>query len=141
MGVIIDANVFIAAERREWSARRFLNYLERILPAEEFELPATVAAELIHGIFRAKIPQQAQIRSTFVEEILHVIPTIIFTKETAWIAGRIRGEQAKVGNTLPFADSLIAATALELGSAVLTNNLKDFVRIPGLQVIPFSIQP
>jgi predicted nucleic acid-binding protein len=56
---------------------------------------------------------------------------------TALIAGRIRGEQGSAGNTLPTADSFIAATALELHCAVITLNVKDFIRIPDLQVIAF----
>ena len=55
------------------------------------------------------------------------------------IAGQLRAEQANVGNELPFADSLIAATAMFLQRPLLTMNLRDFERIPGLTVIPFHL--
>jgi len=113
--------------------------LERTFPLEKFEVPATVAAELVHGIFRARTPAQSHDRTAFVEEILYVLPVIPITTATAWIAGRIRGEQARIGNSLPFADSLIAAAALEDDYAVLPANIKDVARILSLRVIPFAL--
>ena len=38
---------------------------------------------------------------------------------------------------IPFGDLLIGATALSLGFKVLTVNLRDFQRIPGLTVMQF----
>ena len=38
---------------------------------------------------------------------------------------------------IPFGDLLIGATALSLGFKVLTGNLRDFQRIPGLMVMQF----
>jgi len=43
-------------------------------------------------------------------------------------------ESAK-GNVLPFNDLLIAAAAIEQGYAVLTENVRHFQKIPGLNVI------
>jgi predicted nucleic acid-binding protein len=44
-------------------------------------------------------------------------------------------EQAAQGINLPLADLIIGATAVELGYAVATGNLRDFKRIPGLRVV------
>jgi predicted nucleic acid-binding protein len=60
-----------------------------------------------------------------------------YTKETALLAGKIDGEQQARGVVLPFVDLLIGATALSLGYSVLTSNLRDFQRIPGLSVVQF----
>jgi tRNA(fMet)-specific endonuclease VapC len=57
------------------------------------------------------------------------------TTEIAELAGRIEGEQAARGVTIAFEDLLIGATALHLGFAVLTLNLRHFQMIPGLSVI------
>jgi predicted nucleic acid-binding protein len=67
VGIILDSNVFIAAERRNWSAQYLLSHLEQTLPLEKFEIPATVAAELIHGIFRSKTAEQIEKRTAFIE--------------------------------------------------------------------------
>jgi predicted nucleic acid-binding protein len=39
------------------------------------------------------------------------------------------------GVVIPFGDLLIGATALSLGYNILTGNLRDFRRIPGLTVM------
>lgn len=56
-------------------------------------------------------------------------------ESTAEIIGRIGAEQAVKGITLPVADLIIGACALELGYAVETTNMRDFNRIPGLSVV------
>jgi len=53
------------------------------------------------------------------------------------LAGKLDGEQQRNGVVIPFADLLIGATALWLGYSVLTVNLRDFRRIPGLSVVQF----
>lgn len=58
------------------------------------------------------------------------------TESTAEIIGRIGAEEAAKGNTLPLADLIIGACALELGYAVGTNNIRDFNLIPGLRIVP-----
>jgi predicted nucleic acid-binding protein len=52
----------------------------------------------------------------------------------ARLAGRIEGQQEAVGIQFAFEDLLIGATALHLGYEVATLNLRDFQRIPGLNV-------
>jgi predicted nucleic acid-binding protein len=52
------------------------------------------------------------------------------------LAGRLNGEQQNQGSVIPFTDLLIGATAIELGYSVLTANLRDFQKIPGLFVVP-----
>jgi predicted nucleic acid-binding protein len=56
------------------------------------------------------------------------------TATTAEILARIGGEQAAKGVNLPLADLIIGACAIELGYAIATSNLRDFSRIPGLEV-------
>jgi hypothetical protein len=51
------------------------------------------------------------------------------------IIARIGAEQAVKGITLPLADLIIGACALELGYAIATVNVRDFNRIPGLNII------
>ncbi|HEY5330866.1 MAG TPA: PIN domain-containing protein [Acidobacteriaceae bacterium] len=139
MGAVVDTGIFIAHERRGSSALVLRAGLTNISPPESFVVSCISLAELVHGIYRAKTSEQYAKRYTFVREVSSAFPVLSFTEDTAWIAGRIRGEQAKAGNTLPFADSLIAAVAIELDYGVVTLNVRDFVRIPGIRVIPFAM--
>ena len=92
------------------------------------------AAEIGHGIYRANTPELRDRRRAFLDELKATVPIHPVTEATAEIVARIGGEQAARGITLPLADLLIGACALELGYAVGTNNLRDFGRIPGLHV-------
>jgi predicted nucleic acid-binding protein len=50
------------------------------------------------------------------------------------LAGKLDGEQQSRGVVIPFADLLIAATALYLDYTVLTVNVRHFRQVPGLSV-------
>ena len=63
---------------------------------------------------------------------MEVVP---YTQSTAFLAGRIDGEQRAIGVTIPSLGLLIGATALEIGYAVVTANLRHFQLIPGLEVV------
>jgi tRNA(fMet)-specific endonuclease VapC len=63
------------------------------------------------------------------------LPVHPVTKQTAFLAGQIQGEEAAKGNVLPLSDLLIAAAAIEQGYAVLTENLRHFQLVPDLTVV------
>ncbi|MEO7028653.1 MAG: type II toxin-antitoxin system VapC family toxin [Acidobacteriaceae bacterium] len=74
---------------------------------------------------------------TFLDDLIAVLPVYDYTLEAAEIAGRIDAQERIKGFHIPFADLLIGATALSVGYAVLTSNLRHFRLIPGLSVTPF----
>jgi tRNA(fMet)-specific endonuclease VapC len=91
-------------------------------------------AELIHGAYRAKTPGVRDRRLEFIDRLSRDVPAYPVTLEIARIAGRVEGENAARGVILGFEDVLIGATALHLGYAILTLNVRDFERIPGLEI-------
>lgn len=95
--------------------------------------------ELIHGIYRATAPEIRARRESFIQELAADLTVYPYTAETAWLAGRLGGEQQAKGNSIPFSDLLIGATALSLGYSVLTLNLRHFGLVPGLQVLSFPM--
>jgi len=92
-------------------------------------------AELGHGIYRADTPERSRMRRQFLDELKTHVPVHPVTESTAEIIARIGAEQAAKGITLPLADLIIGACALELGYAICTANVRDFRRIPGLNLI------
>lgn len=52
----------------------------------------------------------------------------------AFRAGRLDGSLQAAGTRVALGDLLIGATALELGYAVATHNVRHFRMIPGLMV-------
>lgn len=104
---------------------------------QDAALSAVGLTELIHGLYRAKTPAIRLRREAFLNELLADLTVYPYTKETAMVAGKLDGEQQSKGVVIPFGDLLIGATALLLGYSVLTINLRDFRRIPGLNVVQF----
>jgi tRNA(fMet)-specific endonuclease VapC len=100
-------------------------------------MSAVTLAELVHGVARANTPQIKEARRAFIDELKRHVPVHPVTDTTAEIAGRPSGEQAAKGVTLPAADLLIGASAVEQGYAVATLNIRHFPKIPGLHVISF----
>ncbi len=135
MGLILDSSVVIASERRGDTVEQLIQEIVRVAGDQEAALSAIGLTELIHGIYRARTPEIRSRRESFLNELIADVTVYPYTKETALLAGRLDGEQQGRGVVIPFGDLLIGATALSLGYKVLTGNLRDFRRIPGLQVI------
>ena len=135
LGLVLDSSAVIAAERDK---QRVVDFMEAILAAHgplDLSLSPVTVAELVHGIYRARTPEASRRRREYIEELVSLIPVHPVTDRTAWLVGRIEGQEAAKGNVLPFNDLMIAAAAMEQGYAVATLNLRHFQKIPGLAVI------
>ena len=135
MGLILDSSVVIAAERHGDTVEQLIEQIVNRTGDQEAALSAIGLTELIHGIYRARTPEMRLRRETFLNELLADLTVHPYTKETAMLAGKLDGEQQSRGVVIPFGDLLIGATALSLGYQMLTGNLRDFQRIPGLSVV------
>ncbi len=135
MGVIVDSSVVIKAERRGWTVYQLIERLTMACGQTDAALSAVGAVELLHGIWRAKDSVLHARRIEFVEQVLRSLPVEPLTLATARVAAKIDGESKNRGMTIPFADLLIGSTAVELGYAVVTGNVRHFRLIPELTVI------
>ena len=135
MGIILDSSVIIAAERRGHTVREILEQMRTVQGGDvELALSVVSIAELVHGAYRTKTQEQQQRRLEFIDRLSSDAPVYPVTLDIARLAGRIEGQQGAVGVRLAFGDLLIGATALHLGYAVATLNIRDFQRIPNLSV-------
>src|SRR5213595_2863962 len=135
MGVVLDSSVLIAGERRRESVRDALPILQAAHGGVECALSVVTIVELTHGIYRAKNDADRERRRAFSEELRRDMVVHPVTVEIAEVAGRIEGEQAARGVSVAFEDLLIGTTALHLGYAVVTSNVRHFQVIPGLTVV------
>ncbi len=111
-----------------------LSAIRELAGPEEIALSVVSVMELEHGIWRAKEPAQATRRKQFLEDLINNIPVYPITTELARKAGRIDAEQQARGIGIAFADLLIGVSALDLGYAVMTHNVRHFQMIPDLVV-------
>jgi predicted nucleic acid-binding protein len=133
MDLILDTNVFISMERygRRLDTPSWEGY-------DDTFISAITVSELLVGVHRADTPSRKARRLAFVEAILNNFGVLDFTGEIARIHAEIWAALAGQGQLIGAHDLLIAATAISHGCAVLTSNVKEFDRVPGLEVIRLS---
>lgn len=113
LGIVLDSSAVIAAERKKQSITAFIEAIFASKGPVNLSLSPVSVGELVHGIYRAKTHEASVRRREYVEELIRLIPVHAVTGKTAWLIGEIEGRQAAKGNTLPFSDLMIAASAVE----------------------------
>jgi len=98
----------------------------------ELALPAIVAYELEYGTLRSKLPAR---RRRELEAGLAHIQHLPFDSAAATAAAGIRVELEQRGCKIEPLDLLIAGIALSRGAALVTSNIAEFSRVPGLRVL------
>ena len=94
-----------------------------------------VLHELVYGALASRRPEaELALVDSFVERA-RVEP---WTAEDAIAAARVRADLRLTGTPVGAVDSLIAGQALNRGWNIVTGNIKDFIRIPGLTIVDWS---
>jgi predicted nucleic acid-binding protein len=135
LGIIFDTSLIIAGERRGMSVPAMIANLESIYGNGEGSISAISVVELTHGLYRAKTPFHFSRRQEFLGDLFQSFPIVPVTREIAYIAGKIHGEQMSDGTSIDLADILIGSTAISLECSLATLNQKHFARIPGLTLV------
>lgn len=135
LGLILDSSIIIAAERKRQTVEGLLTSIREAYGETEIAISAITVAELVHGVVRASTPEIRDRRRAFIDELKKHVPVHAVTDSTAEVAGRLSGEQAARGISVPTDDLLIGASAIEQGYAVATLNVRHFRQIPGLEVL------
>ncbi len=132
MGLILDTSVLITAERQR-DTFRFSQWAD-YGPAY---ISVISAAELLVGVHKANTPERRTRRAAFVEGLLSHLSVLEFDLDTARTYAEMLATLPK-SVTIDTHDMLIAATAVQHGYPVLTANVVDFSRIPGVTVVVFK---
>jgi len=105
--------------------------LQALRPAE-LGVPAIVEYELRYGLQR--LPSAAAVpRLTALAQLLQPMQLLPFDSECAAHAARIRVTLEAAGTPIGPHDTLIAATVLRHQATLVTRNVREFSRVPGLQ--------
>jgi tRNA(fMet)-specific endonuclease VapC len=107
---------------------------ERLLdhPPSEVAIPAVVLFELEMGIALSTSPERRRRQLHTLRESAKVLP---FDDAAAHAAARIGAALQKSGKPIGPMDTLIAGTAAALGATLVTHNIREFQRVPGLKTV------
>ena len=94
-------------------------------------ISSITVAELEFGVQKSQFIQKNQ---QALEQFLIPLHIVNFDRAAAIIYGDIRATLEKQGTPIGSLDTLIAAHAISLGVTLITNNTKEFSRVPNLKL-------
>lgn len=124
---LLDTNIVIYVVKR-----RPLEVIAQFnANAGRMAISAITLSELYHGAEKsAKVSQNLEV----IEEFASLLVVLPYTAKASQHYGAIRSDLEKAGQTIGVNDLHIAAHARSEGLVVVTNNLSEFARVPGLMV-------
>lgn len=106
---------------------------ERLLstPPRDVAIPAVVLYELEVGIAKSSTSER---RRSQVDELVRLVRILPFGPAEAKVTARIRADLERIGRPIGPMDFLIAGTALQHGATLVTHNVDELGRVPGLRL-------
>lgn len=130
MAILIDTSILIAHERQHLNIAPYIADRH----SETFFLSVISASELLHGAHRANDAVIGARRMAFVEAVLVQFPLIEIDLVVARAHARLWSELARKGEMIGVHDSWIAASCVAHDLTLVTANLREFRRVPGLRI-------
>ena len=98
---------------------------------KDIGIPAVVIYELEYGIAKSSSPKK---RTKQLEELCALVEVLTFGNKEAKTSATIRAVLEKKGTPIGPYDVMIAGTVLSRQGVLVTNNTKEFRRVPKLQI-------
>lgn len=124
---LLDTNILIAAIKGRSPLREKLENVD----AASLLISPIVLGELLTGVEKSRYKSANRKRLL---DVLSGLRMIEIEPEVAARYGQIRAALESAGTPIGANDLWIAAHALELGAVVVTDNEREFRRVPGLAV-------
>jgi len=124
---LLDTNIVIYVIKRR--PREALEVFNR--HHGHMAISAITLAELVHSAEKSQFPAR---NLNVVEDFCSRLAVLPYTQEAAYHYGAIRAALENTGQTIGVNDLHIAAHARSQGLTLVTNNLREFERVPGLLV-------
>lgn len=130
---LLDTNVcIIYLKGKSLAVKQHFDSLKR----NNIAVCSVVKAELFYGSMRSNNPQKAlQVQQTFLNQFI----SLPFNDACTLIYGKIRAKLAKAGTPIGSNDLLIASIALANNLILVTHNVSEFSRVPGLKLEDWEI--
>ncbi len=128
MKFMLDTNICIYVIKKKPH-----DVIERFKRTEisQIGISSITLSELFYGVSKSSKPEQNRIALMQFIAPLEILP---YGDEASQYYGELRAYLEKQGTPVGSLDMLIAAHALSISCTLVTNNEKEFIRIPDLKI-------
>ncbi|MCX4084472.1 PIN domain-containing protein [Rickettsia hoogstraalii] len=126
---MLDTNICIYIINKKPIA--YLQKLEAVGKNSVVSISSIVVAELQYGVFNSSTRNKKQ-NQINLDAFLSKVETINFSAKCAFYYGEIKNMLKKEGTIIGNNDLFIASHAIAENATLVTNNIKEFKRIPNL---------
>lgn len=132
MKLMLDTNVCIYIIKQQPASvlKRFLEF-----QIGDIGISSITLSELRYGVAKSSHREK---NAKALDEFIIPLEVVSFDEEAAHVYGDIRTTLEKAGTPIGAMDMLIAAHAVSLGTTLVTNNTREFIRIPTLNIIDWT---
>jgi len=127
--ICLDSDFLVAILRDNSEA---LASLERFQREDMLATTSINSFEILNGALISSGGKQKYLRA---RSMLNELEVLAFDQTASELASSLYADMLKKGKPIAISDLYIGSIALSAGAPVITRNLKDFERIPGLKVI------
>ncbi len=132
MKYMLDTNICIYIIKKK--PTQVLQRLQEI-SISDIALSSIALSELEYGVEKSQKKEQNRIALLYFVSPLSIIA---YGADAAQHYGEIRADLEEVGQSIGSMDLLIAAHARSLNLTLVTHNVKEFSRVPGLRIADWT---
>ena len=128
MKLMLDTNIciYLIKQHPPSALERFLSH-----PVGDIGISSITVAELDYGVSKSRHATKNRLA---LAQFLSPLAVAAFDRDAAAAYGRVRATLEQKGTPIGAMDLLIAAHALSIGVRLVTNNAREFRRVPALRV-------
>ncbi|WP_298431680.1 type II toxin-antitoxin system VapC family toxin [Geobacter sp.] len=133
MKLLLDTNIciYIIKQRPATVLERFLEY-----QIGDIGISSITLSELRYGVSRSAHREK---NAKALDEFIIPLEVVPYDEAAAHTYGDVRAALEKAGTPIGSMDMLIAAHAVSLGIPLVTNNTREFSRVPALNLIDWTV--
>lgn len=132
MKMLLDTNICIYIIKQQ-PANVLKHFME--FQVGDIGISSITLSELRYGVAKSTHHEK---NSKALDEFITPLEVVSFDEQAAGVYGNIRATLEKAGTPIGAMDMLIAAHAVSLGLPLVTNNIREFSRIPGLTILDWT---
>lgn len=133
MKLLLDTNIciYIIKQQPVTVLNHFLEY-----QIGDIGISSITLSELRYGVAKSAHREK---NAKALDEFVIPLEVVSYDESAAHAYGNIRATLEKAGTPIGSMDMLIAAHAVSLGIPLITNNTREFQRVPSLKIIDWTV--